>query len=336
MKSKLLKAEILLTRHCNLQCEYCGIVDNSRAVELDEEHWKKAFTNIIEVLGGKFIAIYGGEPMIKYNMLKNLLNFLSTNYPHVDHTVISNSVLLTQEKAEELMANGLKSWTVSADSIEGTNPRDNAGFRALEIFKKLGLRDLAVSITIHKKNVHTVADLVRHINELGYWALFDVIHTDKGGYTFAPKAEKIPDYVLTGEDASQLQVLAYELSRMYYEGKALIHQLPEFFNYLANPYYSIERNWICSYPAWITVDSNGHMMCCEDWTQPLTNSYNILDFVEERVWDRYVNDWKHDVKCGSGEHGPCKGCLWSGHLQSEIALKDEHGIDYFAHRQRGL
>jgi MoaA/NifB/PqqE/SkfB family radical SAM enzyme len=330
MDSNILKAEILLTRHCNLNCSYCNIVDNSRKSELGYNDWCKAFDNIINVLGAKFLALYGGEPLVKFDLLCELIRYLSLKYPEIDHTVISNSILLTPDRAKELVRAGLKSWTVSADSLSNANARDNAGFKALELFRLLGVKDLAVSITIHKKNLHEVVDLVRYVNSQGYWALFDIIHFDKGGYTFSPKPEKCPEYVLTMEDAPQLQKIAHELTTMYYKEDALIHQLPEFFNYVANPYYSIERNWMCSYPAWITVDSNGYMMCCEDWSPSNTYSHNITEITDQEKWDKFVEVWKKDVS-------KCKGCLWSGHLLSEIALKaGQAGADYFAHKKRGL
>ena len=93
----------LITRDCNLRCEYCklsGNIDNPlkpidyptakqlRDNEKDSEWWIDTLSKYYKQNPNLFTLLYGGEPMVRWKRLVNIVNYL--NAKDYSYSIISN------------------------------------------------------------------------------------------------------------------------------------------------------------------------------------------------------------------------------------------------------
>ncbi len=116
MPRKIVKAEILFTRKCPLSCRYCRM-KNYNIQEIGIDKIIKGL-EVIKKLGGNFIAIYGAEPLVRFG---DLLKYQEeVTKLGIDSTVITSGLGLTEYKWEALYKAGLRSITMSIDSLKGS------------------------------------------------------------------------------------------------------------------------------------------------------------------------------------------------------------------------
>lgn len=98
-----------LTGRCNLRCGYCvyneSYVEN-RAFNSEDMSWEtaKAAIDYLALHGADEVAIgfYGGEPLLKYNLMKNCIEYAKTTLSnkHVTYSFTTNCTLVTNEMAK--------------------------------------------------------------------------------------------------------------------------------------------------------------------------------------------------------------------------------------------
>ena len=88
---------IILTRRCNLECDYCNVIRSNNKKELKTEEWKKIITKFIKNKHIHFVFT-GGEALL-YPGIFELIDFTSK---HALVSLISNGKLLTQENLKRL------------------------------------------------------------------------------------------------------------------------------------------------------------------------------------------------------------------------------------------
>lgn len=323
---KIVKAEILITRRCNLNCFYCGM--KRKRPERDAAFWREAFRRI-KALGATFVPIYGAEPLVYPQLVEVVSAAVEVG---LDHTVISNSTLLSEDLAKRLMDAGLESWTVSLDFPEvrlhppSTRKRARAALQALDIFGILGLRDLEVVMTLSRSNLVYAPDMVLRNSFRGIWTSFDVLHHDRGmSWSKCAPKEVMKGELFTEQDADKLAFVGEVLASMV--PKALIHQPSRYFDMFKEG-YPYRLNWHClrsfekfSSPGWITVDCDGSLIVCDDLDMP--TGFSILDLPEK--WDEYMEVWQQIVR-------NCPGCFWSTHWMSGEMLERQMMDELLAHR----
>lgn len=99
---------LYLTTRCNLNCSYCyenyirkEDMDFKIAKDIIDLIFKNDTSNLIQ------IGFMGGEPLIKYEVLYEIVDYINKFYPTrlVKYYITTNGVLLTKEKAEFLSLN---------------------------------------------------------------------------------------------------------------------------------------------------------------------------------------------------------------------------------------
>lgn len=107
-----------LTGHCNVHCKHCYNVsgeDNSKPDPMTPEGWNSFASYLVEHGGIFQCIISGGEPLLLGDDLFGIMDIL-----HDDGTmflVISNGLLMTQEKVNRFKKYRYKWFQISIDGV---------------------------------------------------------------------------------------------------------------------------------------------------------------------------------------------------------------------------
>ncbi len=174
----------LLTRKCNLKCEYCAIVknyDNKPAEYPDMKyyHFNEMDTDsIIESLRkfkfhnpDIFHIFYGGEPMLRKD-LPDIINYCNSQDIH--YTIISNNTPEVQPMILNLLekTGRVEGFTASVDPVFNEKSEDDRVIKSVHGLKNLislkkHVSDVVAEITVMKHNVAYLYDLVRQLTDEG-------------------------------------------------------------------------------------------------------------------------------------------------------------------------
>lgn len=327
---KVLKVEYLLTRDCQLNCSYCKIIDKSSLRynrDLDTEQVFKMIDLVSWNWPGAPIIFFGGEPTTR-NDLPAIIRRCETK--GVKHAVISNSVRLIRDKtyARALVDAGLSNWSISYDGDSNalttdnfTLKKSNAGLRAVQMFRdEHGIRDLVTCITVTKKNIDSLPDIIRFLTSEGIWSICTPLQ--------CPPEILRYDYSQgdTADLPSQEQVEAISpiLSMMASSKRFLMHNEPGWFDLW--PKYFRNQTWKCHDKSILTVDADGSLRLCVDI--PLKKWIHVLDLNKEGTVQLYSDLLK--------EKPPCGGCFWDPAYESvskgtREGMSEEEGRKTFRH-----
>lgn len=193
--SKIRIVNWLLTRRCNLKCDYCAIVKNYKGMPVeypDMAHYIKNEMKTEQVLRGlakfklhnpdAFHIFYGGEPLLRKD-LAIIINYC--NDEDIHYTIISNNTDQIKPLIKKLLKNvkgKIKGFTASVDPVffeaidSRVQPQDDisedrvikslAGFDNLKLMKKY-VDDVVAEITVMKHNQRQLARLVALLTESG-------------------------------------------------------------------------------------------------------------------------------------------------------------------------
>lgn len=115
---------IILTNFCNMKCIYCtGNIDDKQYLNLD---YLKNLLNTLLInnyISNNILHIhfYGGEPLLRYNDLFDILYYLDSFQINTSYTISTNGTLLTKEITEVLKEYNVKIIL----SIDGNNNTNN-------------------------------------------------------------------------------------------------------------------------------------------------------------------------------------------------------------------
>ena len=190
----------LLTRACNLKCEYCRIVRNYKNKPLeypDMTHYIKnqmTTEDVITTLDkfkvhnpDAFHILYGGEPLLRSD-LSDIINHC--NKSGINYTIITNNSDAIQPQLEKLFenVNYITGLTSSVDPIifkagELTDRlrKSILGFERLKKYKTI-VKDLVAEITVDRNSVDDLYHLVKVLTDEGISSDITFIDIAKNHY----------------------------------------------------------------------------------------------------------------------------------------------------------
>lgn len=125
--SKVKSVTLALTEQCNLRCKYCGYMSkymdhNYHLREMSKEIALRAIDFLMKNSQESDvcnIGFYGGEPLLRLNLIKECIAYVRDKYPFRQPTynITTNATLLTDEVADFLVENDVK-ITISLDGPE--------------------------------------------------------------------------------------------------------------------------------------------------------------------------------------------------------------------------
>lgn len=183
--SKIRIVNWLLTRKCNLKCDYCAIVKDYSMIPAKYPriaHYMRNEMSTETVINGltKFKAhnpdifhiFYGGEPMLRKD-LPDIINFC--NKENIHYTIISNNTPAVKPLIQKLLdqTDEVKGFTASVDPVydEIDSKKDRVrksihGLKSLIELKKL-IPDVVAEITVMKHNVKNLYPLIQELTDNG-------------------------------------------------------------------------------------------------------------------------------------------------------------------------
>lgn len=172
----------ILTRKCNLKCEYCRIIRNYKSIP-DEypniKHYIKNEINIVYILKSlkklklhnpdMFHIFYGGEPLLRSD-LKTIINYC--NSENIHYTIITNNSEHIQPDLEYLLLNTdyVTGLTSSVDPIIfNKEERGDIVKKSTEGLKRLIdygeiIKDLVAEITVDSNTLKYLYPLVEELS----------------------------------------------------------------------------------------------------------------------------------------------------------------------------
>lgn len=205
---KIQIANLLLTRRCNLRCDYCSIVKDYpgmpdiypnmkyyRDHELSYNEWIQILSMLKKNNPNVFLIFYGGEPFL-YDGLTELIKYCHKENLH--YTIISNNTKEIQPKILQLYhdVGQLEGFTASIDpelyrilhnpNVDYTDDavvKTLAGYKNLSIIKNEKIaKDVVAEITVTNYNQGMLYDTIKILSLSGIYSSITTIDIKKSPY----------------------------------------------------------------------------------------------------------------------------------------------------------
>lgn len=296
---------IYLTRRCVYDCDYCGIVDNTkkRKDELSLVEWQQAF-GILERMGVEFNLVLGNEPWLLGPELPEIMN--STDIPYALYTTCQETLWKKYHKLYfvDRTINNLSIGVDIPDSEAQKNAEDSLkkSWNAWDAFKWVKENapyvDTHATITVHRQNFRTIPKVISELDALGVYSNINFIHWNKDGkYDFFGRTERLQHLLFSPEDYPEIrEVLDTVLdNNEMLQNPEMLHQ-------------DVERlatmGWHCGGSPYDgpTLNADGSLRVCGYRQGERTSKFSIFDLPQkEEEWLKAVYD----------DAMECPGCMWS-------------------------
>lgn len=168
------KCIFFLTWDCNLRCRYC-YEKTKESKRMSLEVAIQAVDYFMNYAKNVHIQFFGGEPLLEFNLIKKITNYLKTHYKNrYSLSMFTNGTLINENVIEYLRTNRVH-VTLSVDGpkeVNDTNrifPNGSGAFGKTQAsLNKLDRRNTKIRMTITPNNVAYLFDSIMYFYELGY------------------------------------------------------------------------------------------------------------------------------------------------------------------------
>jgi uncharacterized protein len=171
---------VSLTSACNLKCPYCYQSMRNDTKYLTVEKWKvlyKYITKHQDIVKALAIALFGGEPLMNYDIAKEIckdVKKLRVNGIHTSIALVTNGTLFTKEVGEEL-SDYLENVQITIDGMQGEHdklrplPNGKSSFEIIikNLIDNIDLyKDrIVLRSNITEENIESVKTLLKYLKE---------------------------------------------------------------------------------------------------------------------------------------------------------------------------
>lgn len=332
----------LLTRKCNLQCEYCRIVKNYKTKPPqypDMKHYIENEMSTETVIEGLrklkihnpecFHIFYGGEPLLRPDLFQ-IINYCNENDIH--YTIISNNTEKVQPLMKELFSkvSYIEGFTASVDPIlfdedkrKGLSDvfkKSLVGLNKLKEYSNI-VKDVVAEITVMNDNMVYLYPLVKSLTEYGINSDITFVDISKSPYYDFSNVED--DSILVRKTPELRDII-----NKIIDEKLNVHMrdnlLPKIYENLPSEFdCELEKDFhnLC-------VDADGSIRLClriRGVSTPSNLSLeNILD--ENGVINEYIGMFVEYDKTKF-----CTKCNHSCYMMSQMISKDQDNSDNLIH-----
>ena len=302
----------LLTRKCNLECEYCAIVRNYHGKPWaypDMSHYIKnemPTDVIIKALDGfkvhnpeVFHIFYGGEPLLRPD-LPEIINHCNEN--EIFYTIITNNTPEIQPLIKKLFdkVGYIEGFTSSVDPIFNDIEIDDdrvsksiEGLRRLKEIQGAGkVKDVVAEITVMNHNKGFLHPLIEELSHDEIYSDITFVDIAKDPfYDFSNVIDKEALVQPTFELAEILSAIMRDHS-LYVHMKDIL--IPRMFDTLPSNFDCKLEDGLHN----LSIDADGTMRLCLRIRGVATPMYHVSDLfdkaypelISKRIYDAIVND----------------------------------------------
>jgi MoaA/NifB/PqqE/SkfB family radical SAM enzyme len=207
-----------VTNLCNAHCKFCSIPNQSNNGMISVNDAKAALDNLY-LFGVRYIQFTGGEPLLYPHLLDVIAH---GNHLGMIMTLVTNSSLLSESKAQLIVHSGLQSVSISVDHFDPCVYESNRGIKGLATQMQAAVQwlreegmPIQASTTISKLLVNDNGDyekMVENNIRLGF----------DGTYFCYPMVNMHSNYALGGEivnySASELSAVIRHIQDLKRKG----------------------------------------------------------------------------------------------------------------------
>lgn len=345
--SKVRIVNWILTRKCNLNCDYCAIVKDyiyKPSLYPNMSHYIKNEMPTSLIIAGLrafkyhnpniFHIFYGGEPLLRKD-LPLIINYCNAN--SIAYTIISNNTPEIQKYIKRLFeeTDRIEGFTSSVDpvllkgeKVEDSIKKSIEGLKRLkEIQQKGKVKDVVAEITVMNHNKHLLYDLVKELSQ-------NDIYSD---ITFVDIA-KTPYYDFSNvRDPEKLVMPTDELKEIFEklnnDQSLLIHMkdvlLPQMFKTLPSNFDCHIEDNIHN----LTIDADGSVRLCLRIRGTVTPSVLNLDNLFSKTEVGKLSDTLQNA-IFIDKNVQCRLCNHSCLMMSKHIDESEEGEDDLIHSDK--
>lgn len=225
-----LSLTLIPTTGCNFRCVYCFEKDKNYPNEVMSEQVMDEIINLIDTSlsdgGNLSISWYGGEPLLRFDILKKLRirikNLVDKKNLNFDSGIVTNGYLLNKEISDELVKLGVTNAQITIDGekeihdkkrflVNGKGSFDKIIENLLNINKELSV---AIRVNVDKENIDNLSKFINYINDCGIGAKENV------GIYFAP----VKNYDTKNINASKMCYSVKDFSKEEIELNRILYE----------------------------------------------------------------------------------------------------------------
>ena len=342
----------LLTRKCNLECEYCAIVrnyDRKPWAYPDMKHYLKnemPTQVVIDTLAAfkvhnpdVFHIFYGGEPLLRPD-LPEIINYCNEN--EIYYTIISNNTPEIQPMIKRLFdkVDFVEGFTSSVDPIfnevgDADNPdaredriqKSIEGLRRLKEIQGAGkVKDVVAEITVMQQNQLFLHQLIQELSADEIYSDITFVDIAKSPYyDFSNVWDKSALVYPTFELAEELIDITSDVNLLVHMGDILV---PRMFNTLPSNFDCGLEDGLHN----ISIDADGSIRLCLRIRGVATPTFNVgelfdthyPELISKHVYNAIVADKYHY----------CKLCNHSCLMMSQHFDTTDEQVDDLVHADK--
>jgi len=309
------------TLRCNMKCQHCGSDCKRSAQQPDMpfEDFENVLRRVKESYDSRHISIVvtGGEPLVRQDLAQCGRRMHNLEFPW---GLVSNGLLLTDRKIDELLGAGMRSATISLDGLEqehewmrGVQGSFNIASHAIERLAKESSIRFDVVTCVNRRNFSQLGEFKEYLISLGLkrWRIFTVFPVGR--------AATNPELQI---DSRQYRDLMDFIVATRKEGRISVSYACEGF---LGPYEGKVRDHLFTCQAGISIAGvriDGSISACTS-IRANYDQGNIYtdDFVE--VWEKRFSTMRDREWMRSGECGDCQ--YWKYCHGNGLHLRDDDG-----------
>jgi MoaA/NifB/PqqE/SkfB family radical SAM enzyme len=345
--SKVRIVNWILTRKCNLKCDYCAIVKDYQGkpdLYPNMSHYIKNEMSTELVIAGlrefkchnpnAFHIFYGGEPLLRKD-LPLIINYCNDN--NIVYTIISNNTPEIQKNIKRLFeeTDHIEGFTSSVDpvllkgeKVEDSIKKSIEGLKRLkEIQKKGKVKDVVAEITVMNHNKHLLYDLVKELSQNDIYSDITFVDIAKTPYYDFSNVRDPDQLVIPTDDLKEI------FERLNNDSSLLIHMkdflLPEMFKTLPSNFDCYVENNAHN----LTIDADGSVRLCLRIRGTVTPAVLSLDNLFSVNQPGKLSTTLQDALF-IDKNVQCKLCNHSCLMMSKYIDESEEGEDDLIHSDK--
>ncbi len=263
--NRFINAYVAITKKCSLQCEHCYDWENLNKKETLSSEQLKNIVAKIQERGVSQIHFSGGEPLLKVDLLIDILNSAKKE---TDFWVLTSGFKLTSDNAKKLKAAGLNGVIISLDHFDPEKHNQFRGFKDAYYWVEKGVQNSIDNQLVVALSLCTTTDFTTLDNLIAYTNL-----AKKMGVSFIQILEPKAVGHYSGKEVSlsedQIRLLENFYLEMNYNPKYKEYPLISY-----HGYYQRKQGCYAAGNRSFYVDSDGDLNACP-FCQSKTG--NVLD-----------------------------------------------------------